>query len=178
MRKCDHPFLEKIKIKRRYLIITIVIIAIFVSIFIYWYEVPMLSLSVETDKEYYTSSENITITIILRNNGLQERCVAELGVEMGSISIIFHTPNNETFIYEGPMVMCLPASMKLNALGEYRYTYTLNNTTKHYWGNFTEIGRYEVIVKYISKYFTGCSQSPHRWEGELYAKTYFYITKE
>ena len=165
------------KIKRRYLIITIVINAIFVSIFIYWYEVPMLSLSVETDKEYYAPSENITITIILRNNGLQERCVAQMGIHMPSLFIIFHTPNNETLMYNGPVAMCWPPSMVIGALGEYRYTYTLNNTTKHYWGNFTETGRYEVIVDYNSKYFDGCSQSPHRWEVELYARTYFYIRK-
>ena len=108
--------------------------------------IPMLSLSVETDKEYYTPSENITITIILRNNGLQERCVARMGIHMPSLFIIFHTPNNETLMYKGPVAMCWPSSMVIGALGEYRYTYTLNNTTKHYWGNFTETGRYEVIA--------------------------------
>ena len=163
------------KIKRRYIIITIAIIAILVSIFVYWYDVPMLSLSVETDKTTYSSNENIKITVTIKNNGLQERCVANTLVEANSLSIVFHTPDNETLLYEGPAVMCLPNSIKISALGEYRYVYILNDTTKQYWGNFTETGRYEMIVKYDSYYYFADCDGENSWYGELYAETYFYV---
>lgn len=159
------------KIKRTYLIATVVIVITILSVFIYWYEVPMLSLSVKTDKNTYSPNESIKIIITIKNNGLQARCMDFLDERY----IYFYTPDNKTYQYQGPLPMCI-FSMKVKPLGEYKLVYVLNNTTKSYWGNFTQIGRYEVFINYRSDVVHDCDDAI-KWYGELNAKAYFYITR-